>query len=197
MIYAYRMFATGAAIAVASVLGATAPHAQQYPTNSVRVVVPFAPGGGTDISARQLSQKLSEALGQQFIVDNRGGITHLATELFLNVTGLQMIHVPYKSTGAAMTDVLSGQVPFMVAGLLPVMPHIASRRARALAVTGARRWHTLPGLPPLNETVPGYEVESWYGALAPRGTPAKFGERINTDYNNWLKVVQSANITVN
>ena len=295
--------------------------AQKYPAKPVRVVVPFAPGGGSDITARQFSAKLSEAFGQQFVVDNRGGaggligmeivakapadghtlmmmsasfpatsalhkpafdpikniipvvefgttpfvlvvhpsvkannvkelialaaskpggqtfastglggITHLATELFMNMTKIQMVHVPYKSTGAAMVDVLGGQAPIMVGSMLPVVPHIQGGRLRGLAVTTAKRWYSLQDIPAMSETVPGYAVELWFGAMVPSGTPAaviqqingvinkalqspemrkglekdgmiptggtpeKFGERINADYSNWIKVIKSANI---
>lgn len=144
-----------------------------------------------------------------------------------------MVHVPYKSTGAAMTDVLSGQAPIMVGSLLPVTPHIHSGKLRGLAVTSAKRWYSLPDIPTVADTVPGYVVDLWFGAMAPLGTspaiikqlnavinkalestemkknleqqgmvpaggtPEKFGERINTDYNNWIKVVKSANIKAN
>jgi tripartite-type tricarboxylate transporter receptor subunit TctC len=148
----------------------------------------------------------------------------------MNMTKIQMVHVPYKSTGAAMIDVLSGQAPIMVGSLLPVTPHIQGGRLRGLAVTTAKRWYSLPDVPPLGDTIPGYNVELWFGTMVPigtppaiikqlngvinkalesaeikknlekdgmvptGGTPEKFGERITKDYNNWLKVVKSANI---
>jgi tripartite-type tricarboxylate transporter receptor subunit TctC len=262
-----------------ALLGMTAPaHSQQYPSKIVRVIVPFAPGGGSDITARQFSQKLSEAFGQQFIVDNRGGaggligmelaakappdgytimmmsgsfsatsalnkpsfdpinsivavhefgytpfvltvhpslpskttkelialargtkgglsyastgigsITHLSTELFLNMAKIRMVHVPYKSTGAAMGDLLSGQVPVIVGSLLPVVPHVGSGKLRALAVTTAKRWYSLPNVPTLAETLPGYQVELWFGAMAPRGTPQPIIDRINGALNKALE----------
>jgi len=318
-----RHLAVPAAIALAGALTATPLHAQHYPNKVVRVIVPFAPGGGSDLTARQFSQKLSEYLGQQFVVDNRGGaggligmemtakatpdgytimmmsgsfsatsalnkpkfdpihniipvaefgitpfvltvhpslppktvkeliamakakpnalsyaspgvgsITHLATELLLSMTKTKIVHIPYKSTGAAMSDLLSGQAPIIVGSLLPVEPHVKTGRLRALGVTTEKRWYSLPGVPAVNETVPGYAVELWFGAMAPRGTPQpiidtlnaavnkavqsedmkknlgaqgmigtggtpqKFGERINREYERWLKVVKDADIKV-
>jgi tripartite-type tricarboxylate transporter receptor subunit TctC len=294
---------------------------QQYPTKPVRVIVPFAPGGGSDITARVFSHKLSEILGQQFIVDNRGGAggligmeltarapadgyaimmmsgsfaatsamqkpafdpinaivpvaefgytpfvltihpslrakttkelialarttkgglsyagtgtggaTHLATELFSMMAKVKMVAIQYKSTGAAMTDLLSGQVPVIVGSLLPVIPHLSTGKLRALAVTTAQRWHSLPNVPTVAETLPDYEVVLWFGTMAPRGTPQpiierlnaginkalqdpavkknlegdgmipsggtpqKFGERINKDYDRWTKVVKEAGL---
>ena len=281
-----RRIAIAAAATVASLFGVMdASYGQQYPVKPVRVIVPFAPGGGSDITARQFSQKLSEALGQQFLVDNRGGaagligmeltakappdgytlmmmsasfsassalnkpafdpinnivpvaefgitpfvltvhpsvpakttkelialarntkggltfastgvgsITHLATELFMNMAKIKMVHVPYKSTGAAMGDLLSGQVPIIVGSLLPVTPHLSSGRLRALAVTTAKRWYSLPNVPTLGETLPGYEVELWFGTMAPRGTPQPIIDRINGVVN---KALESAEIKKN
>jgi tripartite-type tricarboxylate transporter receptor subunit TctC len=268
-----------AILAACALATAAAPVcSQQYPTKVVRVIVPFAPGGGSDITARQFSQKLSEALGQQFIVDNRGGaggiigmemtakaapdgytimmmsasfsatsalnkpsfdpinsivpvaefgitpfvltihpsvpakttkelialarstkggltyastgigsITHLSTELFMVMAKINMVHVPYKSTGGAMGDLLSGQVPIIVGSLLPVVPHIGSGKLRALAVTTAKRWYSLPNVPTLGETLPGYEVELWFGVMAPRGTPQPIIDRLNGVVNKALE----------
>jgi tripartite-type tricarboxylate transporter receptor subunit TctC len=98
-----------------------------------------------------------------------------------------MVHVPYKSTGAAMGDLLSGQVPIIVGSLLPVTPHLSSGRLRALAVTTAKRWYSLPNVPTLGETLPGYEVELWFGTMAPRGTPQPIIDRINGVVNKALE----------
>lgn len=251
--------------------------AQQYPVKPVRVIVPFAPGGGSDITARVFSSKLSEYLGQQFVVDNRGGAagligmeltarapadgyvimmmsmsfsvtsavqrpafdpinsivavaefgytplvltvhpslpakttkelialarttkgglsyagtgaggaTHIATELFSSMAKIKMVAIQYKSTGAAMADLLSGQVPVIVGSLLPVTPHLSTGKLRALAVTTAKRWHTLPIVPTVAETVPGYEVVLWFGTMAPRGTPQPVIERLNAAINKAL-----------
>jgi len=116
-----------------------------------------------------------------------GGITHLATELLLNMIKGKMVHIPYKSTGAAMTDLLSGQVPVIVGSLLPVEPHFQTGKLRALAVTTAKPWYSLPNVPTVAETVPGYDVELWFGAMAPRGTPKPIIDRLNAALNKALE----------
>jgi tripartite-type tricarboxylate transporter receptor subunit TctC len=259
------------------VMATASVQAQQYPNKVVRVIVPFAPGGGSDITARVISAKLSAALGQQFVVDNRpgaagiigmevtakappdgytimmmsgsfsasaathrpafdpinsiipvtefgitpfvltlhpsvpakttkelialgrarpgdltyassgmGGMTHLATELFQYMAKIKMVHVPYKSTGAAMADILSGQAPIIIGSLLPVIPQLKAGRLRALAVTTEKRWHTLPDIPTVAETLPGYDVTLWFGTMAPRGLPQPVLDRLNGAINEAL-----------
>jgi len=251
---------------------------QEYPAKVVRVIVPFAPGGGSDITARQVAQKFSEQFRQQFVVDNRGGasgligmeltvkappdgytimvmsgsfaatpathkpafdpinnivpvaevgytpfvlsvhptlpvktskelialararpgqlnyvtpgvgsLTHLATELLINMTKTNMVGIAYKSTGAALPDLLSGQIQLIVGSLLPTLPHIQSGKLRALAVTTSKRWYSLPNIPTLSDTLPGYEVELWFGVMAPRGTPPAVIDRLNAAVNRFLQ----------
>ncbi len=266
-------------IAVAATLCPALVAAQAYPAKTVRVVVPFAPGGGSDITARQVSAKLTEMLKQQFVVDNRGGaagiigmemvskspadgytimmmsgsfsatsathrpafdpvnsipgvaefgitpflvtvhpslppkttqelialarakpgaltyatsgmggLTHMATELLLSMTGTQMLGVHYKSTGAAMTDLLAGQAPIIVGSLLPIVPHAGpGGKLRVLSVTTAKRWYSLPNVPTVSESLPGYEVELWFGAMAPRGTPQPIVDTLNSTINKILQ----------
>ena len=264
------------AMAIAA-LGPALALAQAYPSKPVRVVVPFAPGGGSDITARQVSAKLTEMHKQQFVVDNRGGaagiigmemvaksppdgytimmmsgsfsataathrpafdpvnnipgvaefgitpfvltvhpslppkttkelialakakpgdltyatsglggLTHMATELMLSMTGTQMLGVHYKSTGAAMTDLLAGQAPIIVGSLLPIVPHVGTGKLRALGVTTAKRWYSLPNVPTVSESIPGYEVELWFGAMAPRNTPQPVVDALNAAINKIL-----------
>jgi tripartite-type tricarboxylate transporter receptor subunit TctC len=272
-----KAFARRALFAFAA-LTVSAASAQTWPAKPVRVIVPFAPGGGADLTARPISQKLSEALGQQFVVDNRGGaggaigmeltakappdgytimsisgsfsataatrklsfdpfdavvpvveigyapnvlvvhpslpakttrqlidlartnkgklafastgtggLTHMATELFASMAGIRMVHVPYKSTGAAMPELLAGQTQVMVAGMLGAQPFYESGKIRALAVTTARRWPSLPQLPAIAETLPGYEAGTYYGMFVPKGTPQPIVDRLNGEVNRILQ----------
>ena len=259
-------------------LTASTATAQGWPAKTVRVIVPFGPGGGADLTARPVAQKLSEALGQQFVVDNRGGaggaigmeltaksppdgytimsvsgsfsatsatrklpfdpfdalipvvelgyapnvlvvhpalpakstkelvalaranpgtlifastgvggLTHMATELFAIKAGIKMIHVPYKSTGIAMPELLAGQTQIMVAGMLGAQPFYTSGRLRALAVTTPKRWPSLPDLPAIAETLPGYDSGTYYGMFLPKGTPPAIVTRLNTEVNKILQ----------
>lgn len=284
-----KRFIRCSSTAVAALLWSTASaqtastgSGQAWPAKSVRVIVPFAPGGGSDLTARPVAQKLSEALGQQFVIDNRGGaggaigmeltakappdgytvmsisgsfsatsathklgydpfdalipvveigmvtnvlvvhpalpaktprelvalarakpdtlafastgvggVTHLSTALFLNMAGIRMIHVPYKSTGAAMPELVAGQTQVLVGGLLGSLPFFTTGRLRALGVTSAKRWPTLPNLPPIAEAVPGYETGTYYGMFFPKGTPPAIVARLNAETN---KVLQDASI---
>ena len=249
--------------------------AQSYPGKPVKIIVPFPPGGGTDIGTRIIAQKLSEAWGQPVLVENRagaagivgteatakaiadgytimmgnigthainvslykklpydpvkdfapishvaglplfvlvhpsvkansvkelialaksqpgkldysssgsGGSMHVAAELFKNMTGTHMVHIPYKGGGPAVADVLGGQVPVTFATVLETLPHVKSGRLRALAVTGAKRSLAWPDLPTVAEAgVPGYESISWLGLFAPAGTPKEIVSKISAE----------------
>jgi len=234
-----------------------------YPSKPIRIIVPFAAGGGTDLIARIAAQKLAEAWGQQVIVDNRpgaggivgteagvraapdgytftligssytvnpafyklsfdpvnditpiaqtsqgpfivtvhpalaartvkelialgkakpgqlsyassgaGSITHLSTELFLGMAGIKLVHVPYKGTGPALIDTVSGQVAMFFGDAPPTLPHVKAGKLRGIAVTTRERIATAPDIPTLHEAgVPGYEVLLWQGLIGPKGVP--------------------------
>jgi len=261
-------------------LAASFAHAQAYPAKPIRVVVPFPPGGATDILARAAGQKLTETLGQPVIIDNRPGAggnigselvaksgndgytllmgtvgthainaslyakmpydhvkdfvpivlvagvpnvlvvhpsvpansvqeliaygranpgklnfassgsgtsIHLAGELFKVMTGVQMTHVPYKGSAPAVSDLLGGQVQLMFDNLPSALPHIKGGKLKALAVTSMARAPALPDIPTVSESgVPGFEASSWFGLLAPAGTPRDVVTRINGEVAKWL-----------
>jgi len=269
-------FALGALLA----LVATAASAQTYPTKPIRLVVPFPPGGATDILARDVAQKLTEAWGQQVIVDNRPGAggnigselvaksapdgytlemgtvgthainaslyakmpydhvkdfvpvilvagvpnvlvvnpavpansvaeliayakanpgklnfassgngtsIHLSGELFKFMAGVQMTHVPYKGSAPALQDLIGGQVQLMFDNLPPSLPQIKAGKLRALAVTSLARAPALPDVPTMAEAgLPGYEASSWFGVLAPAGTPPAIVTKLNAEIAKWL-----------
>jgi len=122
-----------------------------------------------------------------FVVPGVGSLTHLATEYMMTLTQIRMQNVPYKSTGLGMSDLLSGQTQVMMTGLSPVVPQIQSGKLRALAVTTAARWPAQPQIPALSETLPGFEVESWFAFVAPKGTPAAIVSRMNAELNRHLQ----------
>lgn len=139
-------------------------------------------------SVKELISLVRARPGQMsFVVPGVGSLTHLATEYLMSLTQMRMLHVPYKSTGLGLPDLLSGQVQVMMTGLVPVSPHVQSGRLRALAVSTAQRWPTQPTLPALSETVPGFDVESWFAFVAPRGTPSALIARMNADMNRVLQ----------
>jgi tripartite-type tricarboxylate transporter receptor subunit TctC len=258
-----------------------APHvasAQVYPTRPVRLIVPLAPGGATDIVARLMGQWLSERLGQPFIIENRPGAggnigtdtvvkarpdgytilmasttnainatlydklsfnfirdiapvatisrntlvmvvhpslpaktvpefiayakanprnlnmaspgngspNHVSGELFKMMTGVDMVHVPYRSGGPALTDLLGGQMQVMFPAIVSSIEYIRADRLRALAVTAATRSDELPDIPTVAEFVPGYEASNWFGVGAPKTTPAETVEKLNEEINAGL-----------
>ncbi len=262
-----------AALALLSGLAAAA-HAQAWPTKPIRYIVPFPPGGATDILARSIAEKLGPALGQPVIVENRAGAAgnvgtelaakaapdgytilmvtvaqsisetlyaklaynlmrdltpvilvarvpnvmvvhpsvparsvkefidyakanpgkinfassgsgtsiHMSGELFKLLTGVDIVHVPYKGSALALTDLIGGQVSVMFDNLPPSMPHIRGGKLRALAITTTTRYPTLPDLPTMVEAgVPGYESSSWFGIMAPTGTPKDIVARLNAE----------------
>jgi len=254
-------------------LGPAAPaRADVYPSKPIQFVCTYAPGGGTDITARAVGQKLAGILGQSVVVENRpgaggtigtayvakaqpdgytimlgspsplviapflfkklaydplrdlapvtllaivpdvlvihpslpvksvgelvkfarshprqltfgssgeGGSAHLAGELLMEMTGIDMVHVPYKGTGPAMIAVLSGEVSLGFPDAIAVLPHLKSDRLKVLAVTGPHRLPLLPGVPTVAETLPGYTAGPWYSVLAPAGTPPEIISKLN------------------
>jgi tripartite-type tricarboxylate transporter receptor subunit TctC len=265
------LIAKSALFLVAAGVSQIAAAQTAYPSRPVRVIVPFPPGSGADITTRLVTPKLGEALGQQFIVDNRAGAAgnigaevaarspadgytlltapastaisqtlykklpydlvkdfepvalmagvpfmlvvhpslpaknvkdlvalarakpgqltygstgngsspHLTTEMLKLQTGIDIVHVPYKGTPPAVTDLLSGNITFMFANSLSVLPHVQTNRLRALAVTSVKRSPGTPNLPTVAESYPGFESGTWFSLLAPAGTPRDVITRLN------------------
>jgi tripartite-type tricarboxylate transporter receptor subunit TctC len=118
-----------------------------------------------------------------------GGIgsgTHLAGELFKMMAGVNMVHVPYRGGGPALTDLLGGQVQVMFPSTVSSIEYIRAGRLRALAVTTATRSDALPDVPTVDEFVPGYEASAWFGVGAPKATPAEIVEKLNKEINAGL-----------
>jgi tripartite-type tricarboxylate transporter receptor subunit TctC len=112
-----------------------------------------------------------------------GTSIHLSGELFKFMTGVNMVHVPYKGSAPMLTDLIGGQVQVTFDNLQPSMPHIQAGKLRALAVTTATRSEALPDLPVIADFVPGYEASTWNGVVAPKGTPAEIVNRLNKEIN--------------
>ena len=201
--------------AVTSVVPAA--EAQVYPTKPIRMLVGFPPGGTSDIVARALGDRLTLALGQQIVVDNRAGASgnivaelvvlakarpgernfassglgtpaHLAGELFKQVTGANVVHVPYKGTAPALVDLVAGRVQLYFTSFPGALTHVQGGRLRAIAVTRGARSGILPQVPTLTEAgVPGYQAGSWYGVSLPARTPREVVERLQAEIQRALR----------
>ena len=120
-----------------------------------------------------------------------GAASHLSAELFKALAGIDMLHVPYKGTGQAVTDLLAGQIDVMFAPAQTVMPHVQAGKLNALAVTGASRSSLFPDLPTVAESgVPGYAAVGWFGLLAPAKTPPAIVAKLSADANKVLAEAQ-------
>ena len=116
-----------------------------------------------------------------------GAASHLSAELFKSMAKIDMLHVPYKGTGQAVTDLLAGQIDLLFAPAQAVLPHVKAGKLKALATTGNKRSETLPNLPTLDEAgVFGYEAFDWFGLLAPAATPRSTVEKLSADANRVL-----------
>jgi tripartite-type tricarboxylate transporter receptor subunit TctC len=122
-----------------------------------------------------------------FASSGAGAASHLSAELFKAMAGVNLLHVPYKGTGQAVTDLLAGHVNLLFAPAQVVMQHVQAGRLRALAVTGSKRSETLPNLPTVAESgLPGYEAVGWFGLLAPAATPKVAVAKASADVNRVL-----------
>lgn len=249
--------------------------AAEYPARPIRMIVPYAPGGASDLFARMVAEKLTVAWSQQVVVDNRSGaggnigsdlvakanpdgytmllgtsgsnavnpslytrmpydakrdlalvapvastpniivvrsahpakslrdlirmakanpgkvtygssgigsVLHLSGELLKTMTGIDIVHVPYKGTGPSLVDLLGGQIDMVFSNLPPVVPYVQDGRMRGIAVTTAKRVGPLPNVPTMIESgVPGYDVASWFGVMMPAKTPAAIKEKVNRE----------------
>jgi tripartite-type tricarboxylate transporter receptor subunit TctC len=115
-----------------------------------------------------------------------GSGPHIAGELFKMMAGVNVVHVPYRGGGPALTDLLGGQVQVMFPGTVASIEYIRAGRLRALAVTTATRSEALPGIPTMGEFVPGYEASQWFGIGAPKNTPAEIVDKLNREINAGL-----------
>ena len=261
-------------LAACAMLSASGALAQVYPSQPIKVVVPFTPGTGMDIIARTVGPKLSERVGQPVVIENKPGASgnigaemvaksapdghtvmitantmliaaslyrnvpfdaladfspislaawgtllltanpkaninsvagliaqakadpgkltyaspgvgtphHMSMELFKELTGTNLLHVPYKGSAGALTDLLSGEVNLGFVPIHVAMPHVKAGRLKALAVGSAKRHPNAPGIPTLQELgIKGADVDMWYAFMAPKGTPAPVVSRLDAE----------------
>jgi tripartite-type tricarboxylate transporter receptor subunit TctC len=115
--------------------------------------------------------------------NGNGSASHMPGELFKMMTGVDLVHVPYRGTGAALIDLLGGQVQVMFVAMTATTDYVIARKLRALAVTTVTRSEVFPDIPTVSEFVPGYEFSNWQGVGAPKNTPADIIEKLNKEIN--------------
>jgi tripartite-type tricarboxylate transporter receptor subunit TctC len=115
-----------------------------------------------------------------------GTSLHMAMELFLSMSGLNIVHIPYMGAGPATADLLAGHVSMAFDTMPSAMPQVRAGKIKALGISSAKRHPALPDVPTIGETVPGYELVTWYGLFAPRGTPPAVVERISAEVGRAL-----------
>lgn len=172
------MVAPNELVAVAPLLYKNLPYdvAKDFVVAAALAEVPLVLTAGPRLAARTLPEMLAQARqhpGQlNFGSAGLGTIHHLSSELLKSMAKVDMLHVPYKGTSAAVNDLLAGQIDFVISPITAVLPHIQANKLRALAVAGRQRTSALPDVPTLAEAgVPGYESRLWFMLLAPTGTP--------------------------
>jgi tripartite-type tricarboxylate transporter receptor subunit TctC len=140
-------------------------------------------------SMRELIELVHRQPGKLYYSSpGNGGPQHLAMELLKLETGMDIVHVPYKGAGGAVTDLIGGHVQAMISALQTVAPHVQAGRLRMLGIMSAERSSAFPEVPTLKEQgLPDVEVETWYAMFAPAGTPAAIVERVNREVNELLK----------
>ena len=268
-----------AGAALAAPFLARAAFAQDWPTRPVRVIIPYPPAGGADTVGRIFFTKLGEVMGQQFVIDNRGGaggtiaaaaaakaepdgytimydatafsvnpflypklsfdyrkdfqpvflaslvpnilvvnksveaktvadvialakaapdgldfassgngtVQHLSLEMFRHATGTKINHIPYRGGGPALNDVIGGQVKFFFSNGSASIGQVQAGAVKAIAHTGKGRLGTLPDLPAVADTIPGFEAYEWNGVFVPTGTPGAIIQKLNAGMNAMLK----------
>ncbi len=133
-------------------------------------------------STKELIAMAKGKAGQlRFASSGTGGINHFSGELFKNMAGVDLVHVPYKGGGPAMIDVMAGHLEMMFGTLTQSSPHMRSGKLRAIAMTSKERWPTLPDIPTIAETLPGYESVAWWAIFAPAGLPAPIVTTLNSE----------------
>lgn len=281
LILAIRVIRAMVLAAAATPVGVSfAQNTANYPARPIRMIVPFAPGGGLDISARLIGHKLTESWRQNVVVDSRpgaativgteiaskaapdgytvlmitttfainpglyaklpydagkdftpvtqlnsqpnvvvvapsfagksvsdlialakskpgaltfaspgaGSAPHLAAEMFQRAGGVSMIHVPYKGIPAAVTDVIGGRVTMLFTTTISAAPHVNSGKLRAIAITSAKRQPSMPDVPTVSETLPGYRAEAFQGMVVPAGTPQAVVEKLSAEVARIVKL---------
>jgi len=158
--------------------------AHYYYTPNLLAVTPSLPVK----SVRELIDYARKHPGELLYGSSGNGTTfHLGAELLQLMTGTRMVHVPYKAVQTAMTDLIAGRLHFMFNSVSSIEPHVKAGRLRGLAVTSSKRTVTFPELPTVSEAgVPGFEVVSWAGVIAPAGTPAAVVTKLNAEINQAL-----------
>lgn len=128
--------------------------------------------------------------GLRYASSGQGTTNHLAAELLRVTAKIPLTHIPYKGAAATLLAVLTGEVDISFVPLLPAIPHVKAGKLSGIAVTGAQRAQALPNVPALAETLPGYDVTSWYGLLVPSGTPPSLIHKLNAETNRVLEMAE-------
>ena len=183
--------ADGTTLLMSSTASLTEKNAAQFAPITLVSASPYVVTASLKVAAASIGDLIVYARANpgklSYASSGSGAASHLSAELFKSLAGVDLLHVPYKGTGQALTDLLAGQVDLLFAPSQTVIQHVRAGKLKALATTGARRTETLPGLPTVAESgLPGYEALGWFGLLAPAATPKPIVERLSADANRVL-----------